>query len=184
MHSQLLDDFRQLPTNERLRARYALLIAHLSALDSLRTQRTPSPPPPRAPSSPKLTPGILHATSLHEPLPRLKPQPLATSMMINRRRKQQQSRMDRRAWVGEWARDARAEDEFERMLEKEAGRDGVGMGAGQAGRGGAGASYESEWRRELGRLDACRARETRKSEVSRRLIQRFISLTCGQQCGG
>ncbi|GAA5914321.1 hypothetical protein JCM8208_004434 [Rhodotorula glutinis] len=102
---------------------------------SSRSSAVPTPSPSRKPK-PFLSPSILPSTSFHPPLSRLRPQPLATSMMIHRRRRASQKRYDTLDMARDMVELGRAEDEFERAV-------GVGMGGGERGEGG---RWGDEWR--------------------------------------
>ncbi|GAA6048734.1 hypothetical protein JCM3770_003934 [Rhodotorula araucariae] len=82
-------------------AHSATHLSNLRALAShLLLRRPPSPPRPARPAPPPrrkplISPSILHSTPFNPPMPRLRPQPLATSMMIFRRRRASQKRFDK-----------------------------------------------------------------------------------------
>ncbi len=65
-----------------------------------------------------LTGSFLRATLSNRPLPRLKPQPLAITMMIKRRRAARERRALKLIVVNEWIDDLRREREFEEGLKK------------------------------------------------------------------
>lgn len=96
------------------------------------------------------TPGIMHATAYHDPLPRLKPQPHSTSMMIFNRRRQIQRRWDRLETMKAWTTDARDEQRFERGLGVQ-NRD---------------VEWGTEWSNAVKASEASMTRERHRSEVS------------------
>ncbi|KAF7430485.1 hypothetical protein PC9H_006193 [Pleurotus ostreatus] len=74
----------------------------------------------RLKNRPMLTGSFLRATLSNRPLPRLKPQPLAITMMIKRRRAARERRALKLMAVNEWIDDLRREREFEDGLKKHA----------------------------------------------------------------
>ncbi|KAF4593341.1 hypothetical protein AB1N83_010168 [Pleurotus pulmonarius] len=72
----------------------------------------------RLKNRPMLTGSFLRATLSNRPLPRLKPQPLAITMMIKRRRAARERRALKLIVVNEWIDDLRREREFEEGLKK------------------------------------------------------------------
>ncbi|PVG02074.1 hypothetical protein CPB86DRAFT_773049 [Serendipita vermifera] len=68
---------------------------------------------------PRLTGAYMRPTYYNKPLPRLKPQPIHITMMINKRLKARQRRTEANERLVSWLEDAKAEKEFERMLREE-----------------------------------------------------------------
>ncbi|KAM0789867.1 hypothetical protein ACM66B_006713 [Microbotryomycetes sp. NB124-2] len=129
----LLDDL-QAASRGSVKASQA--IKHLVAYISSTKKRAPvAATAEAAKTPPRRTPGILHAQLMHPPLPRLKPQPLALSLMIFKRRKAIQNRADRASLGKSMVQLGKEESRFERDL-------GLPIGLGSE-------KYASEWVRDL-----------------------------------
>ncbi|GAA6059122.1 hypothetical protein JCM10212_003869 [Sporobolomyces blumeae] len=104
--------------------------SHVSRLRELAShlvsrRRVPSHPP-RPPNQnppqrsnraqPRPLPSIMHSTQFNPPMPRLDPQPLATTMMIFNRRRASQKRYDRVAQAKELVADVDEEARFEARI--------------------------------------------------------------------
>ena len=63
-----------------------------------------------------MTGGLLRASYNNAPLPRLKPQPLAITMMLYKRRSKREPRLQKINWINEWASDLHYESNFEGEL--------------------------------------------------------------------
>ncbi|TFL06778.1 hypothetical protein BDV98DRAFT_164273 [Pterulicium gracile] len=62
---------------------------------------------------PIMTGGLLRASYNNAPLPRLKPQPLAITMMLYKRRSKREPRLSKINWINEWTSDLHHESKFE-----------------------------------------------------------------------
>ncbi|GAA5871000.1 hypothetical protein JCM8547_000054 [Rhodosporidiobolus lusitaniae] len=107
---------------DRMRELASHLLAR-KAVSSPPPASTPAPPPAR---KPRLRPSILHSTQFHPPMPRLRPQPIGTSMMIFNRRRQSQKRFDKATLAREMVALGKAEETFVKELRVR--EDGVGAG--------------------------------------------------------
>jgi len=74
---------------------------------------------------PILTGGYMKPTVYNGPLPRMRPQPLHVSCMINRRRRARSSRLEKNDVLKEWRSDLKMEAAFEGQLADRVGKDGV-----------------------------------------------------------
>ncbi|GJN94154.1 hypothetical protein Rhopal_007228-T1 [Rhodotorula paludigena] len=150
---QLLHDLDCAPHSHSHLSRLRALASHLVS------RPRPRPPtPPLPPSStcihrkPTPRPSILHATHFHPPLVRTRPQPLALSMLIFRRRQAAQKRFDRLAQARELERVARDVEREEGELGMLRGASGQGQSGGEltrrepAGEQGEGERWGDEWR--------------------------------------
>ncbi|GAA5869313.1 hypothetical protein JCM8547_008642 [Rhodosporidiobolus lusitaniae] len=102
------------------------LAPHFLARKAVSSPPLASKPAPSPSRKPRLRPSILHSTHFHPPMPRLRPQPLGTSMMIFNRRRQSQKRFDKATLAREMVALGKAEETFVKELRVR--EDGVGAG--------------------------------------------------------
>ncbi|GAA5997604.1 uncharacterized protein JCM10292_000964 [Rhodotorula paludigena] len=166
---QLLHDLDCAPHSHSHLSRLRALASHLV---SRPRPRPPTPPLPRKPTPPKPRPrpSILHATHFHPPLVRTRPQPLALSMLIFRRRQAAQKRFDRLAQARELERVARDVEREERelgMLRGASGPRGAGpsreLGAGEGE--GEEQRWGDEWRAWIREAREKELKEQRRNEL-------------------